>query len=237
VVSLPARRLILGLLGPVAVGKSFVARRIAALGPGTVLDADAMAHEALDAAASDGRLEAALGPGFVRADGRADRDALRARVQQDARRPQPVPAGSAAGVPGGTGADRAEPRARAATAPSTLATLEGLTHPAVRARLEQAVARHRAGEGPPVLVLDVPLLLEAGLEGLCDELWLVEADEGARRERARGRGLAAQDLAGWERMQASPAARRAAARQVIKNDVPPDALDRQLRAALAGTPA
>ena len=203
-VPLPARRLILGLLGPVAAGKSFVARRIAALGPGTVVDADALAHEALDAAARDGRLAALLGPGCVRADGTADRAALRARAQRD---------------------------------PAALKSLESLTHPPVKAAIADAVARHRAGDGPPVLVLDVPLLLEAGLDSLCDELWLVAADEAVRAERARARGLSADDLAGWERSQAALEAKRRRARRVIQNDVPLDALDRQVRAGLAAAAA
>jgi dephospho-CoA kinase len=204
VVPLPARRLILGLLGSVASGKSFVAGRIAALGPGTVLDADALAHEALDAAARDGRLAAALGQGFARGDGAADREALRARAQRD---------------------------------PAALQALETLTHPAVRARIAQAVARHHAGDGPPVLVLDVPLLLEAGLESVCDELWLVETDEAVRLERARARGLSADELARWERSQAPAEARRRRARRVIRNDVPLDALDRQVRAGLSAPAA
>lgn len=201
---LAARRFILGLLGPVAAGKSFVARRIAALAPGEVIDADALAHEALDAAARDGRLAAALGPSAVGPDGRADRAALGVRVAAD---------------------------------PQVLRTLEGLTHPIVQARILEAVARHRSGEGPAVLVLDVPLLLEAGLDRACDELWLVEADEAVRRERARRRGLSAEELTRWERAQVAGETRRARARRVIRNDVTPDALDRQVQAALAAPTA
>jgi dephospho-CoA kinase len=202
-VRLSVRRIVLGLLGPVASGKSFVAQRIAALAPGRVVDADALAHEALDAAAADGRLAAALGPEAIRA-GRADRDALRARAHAD---------------------------------PAALRVLEGLTHPFVRARITAAVAAHRAGEGPPVLVLDVPLLLEAGLDVLCDEVWRVEVDDRLRLERARARGLDAAALARWERAQASDALRRHRAQRVIHNDVAPDALDQQVRAGLAAASA
>jgi dephospho-CoA kinase len=197
---LSVRRIVLGLLGPVASGKSFVAQRIAALGPGRVVDADALAHEALDAAAADGRLVAAFGPKAVRADGRADRDLLRARAHAD---------------------------------PAALKTLEALTHPVVRARITAAVTAHRAGEGPPVLVLDVPILLETGLDGLCDEVWGVEVDDRLRLERARARGIDAATLDRWERAQAPGATKRRRAQRVIHNDVSPDALDRQVRAGLA----
>lgn len=194
-----ARRIIVGLLGAVASGKSHVARRLAALGPGRVVDADALAHEALDAAARDGRLAALLGPSAVR-EGRADREALRQRAHADA---------------------------------EVLRTLEGLTHPAVRARIEQEVAAHRRGEGPPVLVLDVPLLLEARLDGLCDELWFVEAPEELRRSRALARGTPAEALAGWARHQAADAAKRARAARVIPNGPDAAQLDAHLREALA----
>lgn len=194
-----ARRIIVGLLGAVASGKSHVARRIAALGPGRVVDADALAHEALDAAARDGRLGRLLGPEAVR-DGHADREALRRRAHAD---------------------------------PEVLRTLEGLTHPAVRARIEQEVAAHRRGEGPPVLVLDVPLLLEAGLDGLCDELWFVQAPDDLRRSRALSRGTPPEALAGWARHQAADAAKRARAARVLENGPDPSALDSQLREALA----
>jgi dephospho-CoA kinase len=203
-VRLPVRRLVLGLLGPVASGKSHVAQRIAELGPGVVVDADQLAHEALDAAAADGRLAELLGRAAVGPDGRADRAALRARAHAD---------------------------------PAVLKALEGLTHPFVKARIAAAVKAHRAGEGPPVLVLDVPLLLEAGLDGLCDEVWAVEVDDRLRLERARSRGLDPAALAQWERAQAPPAVKRRRAARVIHNDVPPDALDRQVRAGLAATSA
>lgn len=196
-----ARRIIVGLLGAVASGKSHVAQRLALLGGGRVVDADRLAHEALDQAACDGRLAALLGPASVRA-GRADRDALRQRAHADA---------------------------------AVLRALEGLTHPVVRERLEQAVAAHRRGEGPDLLVLDVPLLLEAHLEGLCDELWFVEAPDDLRRQRALARGTPAEALAGWARHQAGDAAKRARATHVITNGDDATRLDAQLRAALAGT--
>jgi len=74
---------VIGLLGGMCVGKSVVARRIAALGPGCVVDADALASEALEDAARDGRLEGTLGPGFVE-DGRPDRARIARAVFADA---------------------------------------------------------------------------------------------------------------------------------------------------------
>lgn len=193
-------RAVLGLLGAVASGKSHVARRLAALGPGRVLEADALARAALEQAARDGRLVAALGPSALGADGLPDRAGLRARAHAD---------------------------------PAVLRTLEGLTHPSVLQQVVEAVAAHRRGEGPPLLVLDIPLLLETGLDVHCDELWWVEVPPPLREARAAARGVSAADLARWESAQLPLAEKRRRARRVIHNDVPPAELDQQLRAALA----
>ena len=58
--------------------------------------------------------------------------------------------------------------------------LEQLVHPLVRARFDQQLA---AQADAPVLVLVVPLLFEAGLTGLCSEVWLVDCDEDQQLQR------------------------------------------------------
>jgi dephospho-CoA kinase len=72
--------------------------------------------------------------------------------------------------------------------------LEGLLWPRVGARvaawLEQARAQRPA---PPAAVVEVPLLFEAGMEGLYDATIAVVADERLRAERAAGRGHALAD--------------------------------------------
>ena len=57
---------------------------------------------------------------------------------------------------------------------SERAWLEQLIDPVVRARFDQALD---ALEDEPVVVLMIPLLFEAGLTGLCSEIWLVDCDE------------------------------------------------------------
>jgi dephospho-CoA kinase len=49
--------------------------------------------------------------------------------------------------------------------------LEQLVHPLVRQRFNAALA---ALTDQPIVVLVIPLLFEAGLEGLCSEVWLVD---------------------------------------------------------------
>ncbi len=50
--------------------------------------------------------------------------------------------------------------------------LNGITHPAIVDEMRRQVSRAK-GQGAQVVVLDVPLLYEAGLEAMCDEVWVV----------------------------------------------------------------
>jgi dephospho-CoA kinase len=62
--------------------------------------------------------------------------------------------------------------------------LEQLVHPLVRARFAAELERLQQA---PVVVLMIPLLFEAGLEGLCSEVWLVDCDEAQQLRRLMGR--------------------------------------------------
>jgi len=191
-------RVVLGMLGGVGSGKSHVARRLAALGPGRVVDADALAHEALASAAADGRLAEVLGSEFVHA-GQPDVAALGARAFED---------------------------------PAFLKALEALIHPAVHAAILAELARFEAETAPPVLVLDVPLLIEVGLDRHCDTLWFVETPDAVRAQRGQARGLSLEEIQRREAFQTPLERKRARADRVIHNDVEPDALDDQVRTGL-----
>jgi dephospho-CoA kinase len=90
--------------------------------------------------------------------------------------------------------DRAAIARRAFAQESERRWLEGLLWPLVGQRvatwLEQARARRPA---PPAAVVEVPLLFEAGMEGLYDATIAVVAEERLRVERAAGRGHALAD--------------------------------------------
>jgi dephospho-CoA kinase len=198
-----APRVVLGLLGGIASGKSTVARLVAERGPGHVVDADALAREALDACARDGRLVSCLGPWAVKKDGTPDRKAIAKRVFSD---------------------------------PPLLRALERLTHPAVLARIGDAVEDHRAGKGPRVLVLDVPLLIEAGVERRCDELWFVEAPDDLRFARAAAGALklSQEEVVKREVAQSPLDRKKARADRVIHNTGDEKALAAEVDAALRG---
>jgi dephospho-CoA kinase len=96
-------------------------------------------------------------------------------------------------APGGT-VDRSAVAAKAFATAGERGFLEGLLWPRVGERMaawrEAAEAREPA---PPALVVEVPLLFEAGMEQAFDATIAVVADEEVRRERAAARGHEAVD--------------------------------------------
>ena len=82
--------------------------------------------------------------------------------------------------------DRAALRAVAVPDPAAMRTLERILHPMVRAAEQAFLARaHRAGR--PVVVLDIPLLLETGGERRGDLVLVVSAPRSVQRARVSKR--------------------------------------------------
>lgn len=152
---------VVGLVGRIGAGKSTVARMLAARGA-SVIDADAIAHEVLDDAEARGEVVRRFGSDTLDPGGRVNRRALAAKVF-----------GAAAG-------------------PAALRDLEAIVHPRVRSRIEAELARlrrvHAAADPPHVVVLDVPLLVQAGWDTACDRLVLVTCAEEVRQARLAARG-------------------------------------------------
>ena len=129
--------------------------------------------------------------------------------------------------------DRAAVAAIVFRDPAERTRLEGFLHPRVEA--ERARLFAAAAPGTPALVIDAPLLLEAGLGPSCDEIWFIDAPESLRRARVMGsRGWTAEELARRENAQWSLDRKRAAAHHVLCNDGDPASLREQVRQALAG---
>jgi len=165
--------IVVGLVGRMAAGKSTVARMFGALGA-HVLDADAIAHEVLDEPEVRRLVAERFGAAILAADGRVDRRAL-------------------AGVVFGSDESAA----------AELAALEAIVHPRVRARMESALETlERTGgdaHAPPVVVLDVPLLVQAGWTDRCDRIVVVDCEESVRRRRLAERGIDAAQQAARDR--------------------------------------
>ena len=84
------------------------------------------------------------------------------------------------------GIERAALKDWIARDPSALKQIETVVHPLVARDREQFIALHRA-EKTPLLVLDVPLLLESGADRLCDAVLVVSADPAVQRSRVMAR--------------------------------------------------
>jgi dephospho-CoA kinase len=153
-----------------------------------VLDADRAGHEVLADPEVTAALERRWSGSILDSAGRPDRAAIAARVFRTD--PQAV-------------ADRA--------------FLEDLLHPRIGRRLkEQAERLNQAGQD--VVVLDAPLLLEAGWDTQCDLLIFVDAPRALRLERAQARGWSVDQFAQRESAQLDVSQKRARADIVVPNE-------------------
>ena len=104
-------------------------------------------------------------------------------------------------------------------------------HPLVRARFEQELAGLTAA---PAVVLMIPLLFEAGLEGLCSTIWLVDCDDSQQLQRLRARdGLGEADARARIAAQWPLTRKRPLADRLIANRNGPQALAEPVERALA----
>lgn len=84
------------------------------------------------------------------------------------------------------------------------ARLEGITHPRIAAEVKKAI-EEAAAEGLAAVVLDVPLLYEAGWDKDVDEVWVVYVDAATQQGRLMAR----------DRLTAGEARARMAAQAVL----------------------
>lgn len=106
--------------------------------------------------------------------------------------------------------------------------LEQFTHPAIgegiRAELERAAA-----EGTQIVVLDAPVMLEAGWDTECNTLVYIDAPREIRRQRAlKSRGWKEEDFAAREGAQKSLEKKRSQADFVIDNSTCIDTVEQQV---------
>ena len=98
--------------------------------------------------------------------------------------------------------------------------LEGVIHPLVqRQAMDEIAAASTAGI--PVTVLDVPLLIETGMDVLCDETWTMSVPPEVQIQRVRVRdGLSTEQAQARIANQLPMAERNARANKVINSDRP-----------------
>ncbi|MEB3332683.1 MAG: dephospho-CoA kinase [Synechococcaceae cyanobacterium] len=205
----------IGLTGGIASGKSSVGRLLEARGL-PLLDADRFAREA-------------LAPGTAGA---------RAVIERYGERVLTAASAAAGACSFASDAidraviDRAALGAIVFADSEERRWLEQLVHPLVRQRFERELD-HLVAE--PLVVLMIPLLFEAGLEGLCSEVWLVDCPETEQLRRLIARDLLSEAEARARIAAQWPLARkRELADRCIDNGGSPEQLPAALERALAG---
>lgn len=194
---------LIGLTGGIGSGKSTVGRLLADAGA-LVIDADVIAREVVEPGQPAlEEIRARFGADVLQDDGSLDRAALAAIV---------------------FAADEAR------------ADLEAITHPRIAAaiadRIDQQLRDEAAGAPSRLVVLEHPLLVEAGLAPGHDVVVVVEAPAETRVARLVERGMTGQDARARMAAQASDEERRSAATHVLDNAGTPPDLARQVEALL-----
>ncbi|MEM8669940.1 MAG: dephospho-CoA kinase [Planctomycetota bacterium] len=201
--------IVIGLVGTPAGGKSTVARLLQELGA-TWINADLIAREVLDRADVQKRVIDHFGPDVADNAGLVDRKKLAARVFGD---------------------DDLSRRA--------LRYLEGLVHPLTRQvilqRMRDVEHQHPTSTKPvglseSVVVLDIPLLFEAGWDVSCDQIWCVDADHEIRAQRAADRGWDSSELKRREANQLAIDAKKRLSSVVVDNNGSPEQLNATITA-------
>jgi dephospho-CoA kinase len=112
--------------------------------------------------------------------------------------------------------DRRELGKRVYDDKAALRRLEAIVHPLVGRHRDEFLRRMRARRAP-VVVLDIPLLFEAGLDRLCDATVVVSAPRFLQEQRVLGRpGMTAERLARIRTQQMSDADKRRRADYVVE---------------------
>lgn len=114
--------------------------------------------------------------------------------------------------------DRGALRDRVFRDPAARKRLEGILHPRI-ATLRDAWLEEQERERVPLVVLEIPLLFEAGLEDTVDEIVLVDAPASQRLARLEERrGLAPGEARRMMEAQMDPALKRERSDHVLEND-------------------
>ena len=194
-----AKLTIIGLVGGIASGKSLVARRMEARGA-HVIAADRIGHELLQSDPGVRRqVVALLGDSVVDVDGSLDRSKIAAKVFGE------------------------QPASR-----QRLQQLEAILHPAILGEVERQLESIRQRAKPAIVVLDAPLLLEAGWSVQCDEVVFVDTPHERRELFAKQRGWSAAEWEQRELRQLPIAEKRRRATVLLDNSGSLEDLERRV---------
>jgi dephospho-CoA kinase len=109
----------------------------------------------------------------------------------------------------------------------SLIKLNLITHPPIYRRAQVILKGYQA-DGVEIVVIDAPLLIEAGWATRVDETWLTVAPKEVIIERLEKRGMKREDIESRMRLQILPEDRVKAANIIIDTDVPLDDLKKAI---------
>lgn len=197
--STPAHLPVIGLTGGIASGKTTVSQILAGRGA-HIIDADRVGHAVIEPSGEAyPEVVAAFGTDILDDDGTISRRKLGAIVFSE---------------------------------PARLAELNGISHPRMAERMAREIEALRLrsnGDRPPAVVLDAAILFEAGWDGLCDEIWTVEAPQEVAITRLIERnGFTREEAQARVNAQMDNAERSRRAHRVIRNEGSLDALEAEV---------
>lgn len=179
---------VVGIVGGIGSGKSAVARWVGSGANVRVIDADRLGHEALLATDVKSALRQQFGDDIFDSQGEVQRGILSRRVFGDSEQ------------------HRAERHC-----------LEQIVHPEIERRIADEIARAEQ-DGNEAVLLDAPVLLEAGWQRQCDAVVFVDAPDEVRRHRVQQRsGWTAEELRRREASQLSLPEKRKCSDAVVSN--------------------
>ena len=198
---------VIGLTGGIGSGKSTVSRRLIEKGY-QIFDADLISHQIVEPGMPAlEQIRETFGEAFLDEEGRLRRKAMAAHITAD---------------------------------PAERARLNAIMHTAIVGAIEEGIKQARkdaaaAGEEENTIVfIDAPLLFEAGLDRLCDEVWLVTAPEEVRIRRVMERdGISEELVRGYMASQMPEEEKRARSQRLLDNGGTREQLYEDIEEALA----
>jgi dephospho-CoA kinase len=185
----PRRVPVIGLVGGIGSGKSYLARLLRQKHPIEIVEGDAAGHQVLQESSVKERIRDTFGDAVFSSGGEVDRSRMKEQVF-------------------GPGPEHK----------TALKNLEQIVHPRITEILTRQVAQARSRSDVEAVLLDAALLLEAGWRSLCDTVVFIDTPPDERLARViRSRGWSRDDLRFREESQFPVERKRKEAEYVVEN--------------------
>jgi len=199
-------------------GKSTAAGEFSRMGC-AVIDADEIAHQLLDDEGIRAKIVGLFGEEVLDSKGRISRTELANKVFKAKVKSNPCLQHA------GTGKEKVKSKGEV----DNLRKLTGVLHPPVLVEVEELIIRHNSNPAVKAIVLDMPLLVEAGWEKRCDYIIFIDCKSFKRLERALKTGIfGADELKKRENLQISLDKKKRIADNIVDNNSDLSGLSKQI---------